>query len=286
LLFTHNTPSFARRKCYPFSDRFVRFLSTRNTYGGGVAFSHYYKELGTITVINNTFYFNQTTSEGGAIWTRLYGPDSIARIYNNILWMNTASEGADMWIDNDGDDNSSPSTVELFNNDFDQSAAGTYIKIPFSIDSSNLNKADPLFVDAPNGDLHLSGWSPCVDMGSNDAPELPPTDKDGNPRIFEGTVDMGAYEYQEVLYVEPEGVCGGKLPCYTSIHEAIATSGVRAIINIAEGPYEEDLLLDQAKHLTLRGGWDSAFTSQSSYTTVSSMMISNGTTVPDKIILK
>jgi hypothetical protein len=32
LLFTHNTPSFARRKCYPFSDRFVRFLSTRNRY--------------------------------------------------------------------------------------------------------------------------------------------------------------------------------------------------------------------------------------------------------------
>jgi len=42
---------------------------------------------------------------------------------------------------------------------------------------------------------------------------------------MDGVVDMGAYEYQEILLVEQEGLCGGKLPCYTSIHEAIAASG-------------------------------------------------------------
>ncbi|MEW6007275.1 MAG: choice-of-anchor Q domain-containing protein [bacterium] len=54
--------------------------------------------------------------------------------------------------------------------------------------------ADPLFVSPT--DFHLQPTSPCIDAGSNTAPALPPTDKDGNPRIVNGIVDMGAYEYQ------------------------------------------------------------------------------------------
>jgi parallel beta-helix repeat protein len=250
--------------------------------GGGV----YANNNGALTLTNNTFYDNQAKSQGGGIDTRLSNQDDIARIYNNILWKNNATEGADIRIDNDGDGDFLPSAVELFNNDFDQSAAGTWIKIPFPIDPSNLNKSDPMFVDAANGDLHLMAGSPCIDAGNNDAPELPPTDKDGNPRIFGGTVDMGAYEYQEIVYVEPEGLCGGKLPCYTSIHEAIATSGATAIINVAGGSYNEDLVFDQAKHLTLRGGWTSDFLNRDSFTTVNSITISGGTIVPDKIVLE
>ncbi|MEW6103971.1 MAG: right-handed parallel beta-helix repeat-containing protein [bacterium] len=53
--------------------------------------------------------------------------------------------------------------------------------------------ADPLFV-SPN-DFHLQPSSPCIDAGSNTAPAIPPTDKDGKPRIINGRVDMGAYEY-------------------------------------------------------------------------------------------
>jgi len=56
--------------------------------------------------------------------------------------------------------------------------------------------ADPMFVDPSAGDYHLQDGSPCIDVGSNDAPSLPQTDKDGNQRIVGSLVDMGAYEWQ------------------------------------------------------------------------------------------
>jgi PKD repeat protein len=89
--------------------------------------------------------------------------------------------------------------VNIYNSDFDQSSAGTYIQIPFSIGLSNLNNVDPLFVDPANGDFHLQATSPCINAGDNSAPGLPATDMDGNPRIANGTVDMGAYEYQGLM---------------------------------------------------------------------------------------
>ena len=52
--------------------------------------------------------------------------------------------------------------------------------------------ADPLFIP---GSLRLSEGSPCIDAGTNTpAGGLPSTDIDGNPRIINGIVDMGAYE--------------------------------------------------------------------------------------------
>jgi hypothetical protein len=53
----------------------------------------------------------------------------------------------------------------------------------------------PLLVDLASGDLRLQADSPCINAGKNSY-LLPTTDLAGNPRISGGTVDLGAYEYQ------------------------------------------------------------------------------------------
>jgi hypothetical protein len=57
--------------------------------------------------------------------------------------------------------------------------------------------SDPLFVDPAVNNFHLQTTSPAIDAGNNTARiALPATDLEGNPRVFNGTVDMGALEFQ------------------------------------------------------------------------------------------
>lgn len=52
----------------------------------------------------------------------------------------------------------------------------------------------PLFVDQAAGNFRLSATSPCIDAGDNTY-TTGAFDLDSNPRIINGTVDLGAYEY-------------------------------------------------------------------------------------------
>ena len=54
---------------------------------------------------------------------------------------------------------------------------------------------DPAFVDQAGGNYHLTAGSPAIDVGDNNAPGLPDTDFDGNSRIVNGVVDIGADEF-------------------------------------------------------------------------------------------
>jgi hypothetical protein len=60
--------------------------------------------------------------------------------------------------------------------------------------TGNITNA-PLFVNEAGGDFHLQSNSPCIDTGNN-SDVITTYDLDGNPRIVNGIVDMGAFEYQ------------------------------------------------------------------------------------------
>jgi len=60
---------------------------------------------------------------------------------------------------------------------------------------TNIN-CDPCFVDADANNYHLDVNSSCIDAGDPDFnPNPPETDIDGEPRMVNGRVDMGADEY-------------------------------------------------------------------------------------------
>ena len=191
-------------------------IITNNTFsgnsadeGGGVYADAVY---GTATITNNTFSGNLADNYGGGVYGMLYHEIDILNVYNNILFDNAAGAGG-----NDGDDlyieiGYKGATVNLYNNDFSGNAdfdtgqsEDLYIDCTDKYHHAGNIQEDPQFVDPVNGDFHIKPTSSCIDKGNNSAPELPSTDFEGNPRIINGTVDIGTDEYRNP-------VCGRAMP--------------------------------------------------------------------------
>ena len=142
-----------------------RFSGNSANSGGGM----YSWDNSSPTLTNCTFSGNSTGYKGGGM-TNISSSPTLTKC---ILWGDTAPIGPEIY--------NSGSTPTVTYSDIAGGYTGT----------GNIN-ADPLFADA---DLRLSAGSPCIDAGDNSAvPAGVETDLDGNPRIVNGTVDMGAYE--------------------------------------------------------------------------------------------
>jgi len=70
------------------------------------------------------------------------------------------------------------------------------------------------------------------------------------------------------IYVKGDGLCGSYSPCYATVQDAINAATTGAAIRIAQGTYTASITLNALKSLTLKGGWNSAFTSQTPNTTI------------------
>ena len=97
---------------------------------------------------------------------------------------------------------------------------------------------------------------------------------------------IGKFKIESVVFVETGGSCGGNTPCYTTIGAAMGAAVSGSTIKIAEGSYAEDLILNTFKQLTLQGGWNSAFTTRSSNSTVNTITINSGSITADYLIVQ
>ncbi len=158
---------------------------------------------GSLTLTNNTFYGNSSSDKGGGLYLELYYEHAKARLYNNILWANSAPKGADLYIDNLDQSSGRGSLIVLRRNDIGDLVSS---KPSTLLLSKNLSR-DPLLLAPGAGIYSLSAGSPCIDHGLNRALAIPRKAIDGGPRIQDGNpdgravVDIGAYEF-----VNPSGL--------------------------------------------------------------------------------
>jgi len=112
------------------------------------------------------------------------------------------------------------------------------------------------------------------------------SDPSGNDVSMEGS--NGAIRIAPSVYVQAFGTCGGNTPCYSTIQAAIDAAETESVIRILQGIYDEDIIIDQPYGLTLSGGWDSTFTTQSSTSVINSLTIegTGGTVEVENIILQ
>ncbi|HUT47058.1 MAG TPA: right-handed parallel beta-helix repeat-containing protein [Sedimentisphaerales bacterium] len=155
--------------------------NTAANWGGGINNSNSNIGLTNCTIVGNS------AEIGNALACDSYNQESpsILELINCIVW----DGGNEIW-----NNDSSIIFIEYSDVQGGWSGEGGY-----NID------ADPLFVDTDGADnvigtedddLRLLPGSPCIDAGDNSViPESIVTDVDGNPRIVNDTVDIGAYEF-------------------------------------------------------------------------------------------
>ena len=142
---------------------------------------------GAVTLTNNTITGNSGQTDAGGV--EVYMSKNTFNFYNNISRGNTcffSPSSADIYLNGTG-------TAYGYNNDYG------YISGSWNGGSAGNINADPIF-DA-FGYYHLaSQLSPCINAGDNSPPGgLPATDIDGNNRVINGVVDIGAVEFNEPL---------------------------------------------------------------------------------------
>ncbi len=146
-----------------------------------------------LTVANCTFSGN-TAKEGGGMNNRSSASPE-PKVNNCIFWDNLAlAPGGGNEVFSSG---SEPTFKSCDIAGSGGSSAGWDTLL--GVDGGGNIDLDPQFADV---DLRLAAGSPCLDAGDNSVVTAA-TDLDGNARIANGTVDMGAYELQQVL-VDPE----------------------------------------------------------------------------------
>ncbi len=234
------------------------FIGNIAERGGGI-----YNQDDNSILINCLFTGNSAEKGGG-----MYIESSDTDMINCTFSGNLADSGNALFFDKAI--NSDNSTVKLTNCivwDSDESieiADESSVNINFSDiyggwpGQGNIDE-NPLFVDSlgqdsiegtGDEDLRLAPISPCVDSGQVFySPYFAESDFDGNIRIFSDNVDMGAYEFQGVIYIDDDAPYGN-VPDSNVMEDGSIN---RPFNNIQEAI---DLAKDEYKVLVIPGVYD------------------------------
>ncbi|MHC4394473.1 MAG: right-handed parallel beta-helix repeat-containing protein [Planctomycetota bacterium] len=148
---------------------------------GGAIYSH---NVGEPVITGCTITENTAAILAGGIYC--YGSSNMT-VTNTILWDNTAAE---IFVD-DTSIQLSYCDIQDPDNNIICGSGGIVNWGEGNID------ADPYFVDPNSGDYHLLSYSQGIDGGDPNYVVGPgETDLDGNPRVINGRIDMGAFEFQ------------------------------------------------------------------------------------------
>ncbi|MCB9098783.1 MAG: right-handed parallel beta-helix repeat-containing protein [Anaerolineales bacterium] len=204
-----------------------------------------------LTVRHNTVYSNDATTNGGGFYTE----DASPTVVNNIFSDNTATAGHAIF--------STPSFTPDYNNAFPDDAnkyGGGATAGPNSL------AVDPGFIDAPNGDFHLSSSSPMIDVGDPSMTLTYDFDQPFSVRPGHQGFDLGADEAPGCLakVVESDTVYGN---LQTAIYNSQPGNTIRVTADECRGVHPFDPgsgVVSQTVHithdLTIEGGYNDAFT--------------------------
>ncbi len=126
-------------------------------------------------IFNCTIADNLSSNDAGGVYDLDFGTGATTYFENTVLYFNSALSNGNNYIGG--------SLRFLY--------SCTTPAVPAPQDGGGNIFSDPLFA----GGYRLTLNSPCKDSGTNMAWMVGAKDLAGNPRIFGGTVDMGAYEF-------------------------------------------------------------------------------------------
>jgi hypothetical protein len=153
-------------------------------------------------IVNNTLYNNATQGDWGAeLYIQFDTRNNIVK--NNLIFANDARRFIESW--------SEVMTGNVVDRNLYYApgggSSGTWIwkNVTYTTfaayqsgsgnDATGLVGRDPLLVNPTQGDLHISRGSPAINAGENlSCTQMGTQDIDGNARIINGTVDIGADE--------------------------------------------------------------------------------------------
>lgn len=200
---THNTTTHVGGgiACHDATPTIVNNVLIKNEawlYAGGI-----YTYDCELELANNTIVYCSANNGGGIACYH-----STLSMVNSIVWNNIAYKGSEIWVG----PYTYPAELSLSYSLVEDDPGSIFVDDDCTLNwGAGMITADPEFVAPGEQDYHLTYNSPCRGSGDNSVAMLPEFDFEGDPRIHQGTVDIGADEFHRHLYYTGNATPGGQV---------------------------------------------------------------------------